>query len=260
MAFLELKNVSKSYGTGDSRTDVLRGINLSVKEGEFIAIVGFSGSGKTTIGRLLLRLWETTRGSVSIAGIDVRGRYEEAFTLDQADQTFLSAMAMVFAYPVPHENYEHHIAQGDPGAVERNPVGTGPFVFEAWERGVQLTFTRNKRYWERNRPNPDRMVLIEQLSGETAVGRFSNGDLDVLTSLPAVLELARRFPRVWVAAGVHPHQAAEEAGSCDPAPFIASAADPRVVAIGECGLDYFYDKSPREVQRASFAAQLEAAS
>lgn len=80
-----------------------------------------------------------------------------------------------------------------------------------------------------------------------------------LTSLPAVLEIARRFPDVWVASGVHPHQAAEEAGSCDPAPFIANAADPKVVAIGECGLDYFYDKSPREVQRASFEAQLEAA-
>ncbi len=80
-----------------------------------------------------------------------------------------------------------------------------------------------------------------------------------LTSLPAVLDLARRHPNVWVASGVHPHQAAEEAGSCDPAPFIANAADPKVVAIGECGLDYFYDKSPREVQRASFEAQLEAA-
>lgn len=80
-----------------------------------------------------------------------------------------------------------------------------------------------------------------------------------LTSLPAVLELARRFKGVWVASGVHPHQAAEEAGSADPAPFIANAADPKVVAIGECGLDYFYDKSPRDVQKASFRAQLEAA-
>ncbi len=80
-----------------------------------------------------------------------------------------------------------------------------------------------------------------------------------LSSLPAVLELVRRFPNVWVASGVHPHQAAEEAGSGDPEPFIASAADPKVVAIGECGLDYFYDRSPRDVQARSFRAQLEAA-
>lgn len=132
-----------------------------------------------------------------VAGIEVRGRYEVAFTLDQADQTFLNALAMMFAVPVAHENYEHYAALGDPGEVERNPIGTGPFAFEEWERGVQLTFTRNRRYWQPNRPNPDRMVMIEQLSGETAVGRFSNGDLDVLTSLPAVHYLFFKQAPAW---------------------------------------------------------------
>jgi TatD DNase family protein len=80
-----------------------------------------------------------------------------------------------------------------------------------------------------------------------------------LSSFATVLDLAERFPQVWVATGVHPHQAAEEEGSGDPAPFIANAVHPKVVAIGECGLDYFYDKSPRDVQAASFRAQLEAA-
>jgi len=80
-----------------------------------------------------------------------------------------------------------------------------------------------------------------------------------LSSLPAVLELARRFPDVWVATGVHPHQAAEEPESCDVDAFTANAGDPKIVAIGECGLDYFYDKSPRRLQAESFRAQLEAA-
>ena len=80
-----------------------------------------------------------------------------------------------------------------------------------------------------------------------------------LSTLDSVLALAERFPDVWVATGVHPHQAAEEPGCLDPAPFIANAGHPKVVAIGECGLDYFYDKSPRDVQAASFRAQLEAA-
>ncbi|MCB1503939.1 MAG: ATP-binding cassette domain-containing protein [Hyphomicrobiaceae bacterium] len=66
MAFLELKNVSKSYGTGDSRTDVLRGINLSVKEGEFIAIVGFSGSGKTTLVSTIAGLAKPDQGEVTL--------------------------------------------------------------------------------------------------------------------------------------------------------------------------------------------------
>ena len=80
-----------------------------------------------------------------------------------------------------------------------------------------------------------------------------------LSSFATVLDLADRFPGVWVASGVHPHQAADEPGALKPEPFIANAQHPKVVAIGECGLDYFYDKSPRDVQAASFRAQLEAA-
>lgn len=80
-----------------------------------------------------------------------------------------------------------------------------------------------------------------------------------LSTFPKVLAMAERFPGVWVATGVHPHQAAEEPGAVDPAPFVANAAHPKVVAIGECGLDYFYDKSPRPLQAASFRAQLAAA-
>ncbi len=53
MALLELKNVSKSFGSGPSQIDVLSDINLSVHEGEFVAIVGFSGSGKTTLINLI---------------------------------------------------------------------------------------------------------------------------------------------------------------------------------------------------------------
>ena len=48
MAYLELKNVCKSYGEGKNKTEVLSNINLKIEEGEFVAIVGFTGSGKTT--------------------------------------------------------------------------------------------------------------------------------------------------------------------------------------------------------------------
>ncbi|WP_215225533.1 ABC transporter ATP-binding protein [Echinicola shivajiensis] len=53
MPILELKNVSKTYGTGSSKVEVLSNINLSVEEGEFVAIVGFSGSGKTSLINLI---------------------------------------------------------------------------------------------------------------------------------------------------------------------------------------------------------------
>ncbi|MGL4413955.1 ATP-binding cassette domain-containing protein, partial [Roseinatronobacter monicus] len=49
MAILEFKNVCKGFGSGLDRKEVLKNISLSVEEGEFLAILGFSGTGKTTL-------------------------------------------------------------------------------------------------------------------------------------------------------------------------------------------------------------------
>ena len=61
---LELKNVSKAYGESNARTQVLSNINLSIREGEFIAIVGFSGSGKTTLISTIAGLIQADSGDV----------------------------------------------------------------------------------------------------------------------------------------------------------------------------------------------------
>lgn len=73
MSFLELKNVTKSYGHGRDRTDVLGGIDLDVAEGEFIAIVGFSGSGKTTLIGMLAGLIRPDTGTVAMNGEPITG-------------------------------------------------------------------------------------------------------------------------------------------------------------------------------------------
>ena len=65
-------------------------------------------------------------------------------------------------------------------------------------------------------------------------------------------ELAARDPRVWATVGVHPHDAdqLDDAGRARLREWLAR---PRVVAVGECGLDYWYENSPREIQREVFA-------
>lgn len=61
---LELKNVSKSFGEGNKRTEVLSDINLKIEEGEFVAIVGFTGSGKTTLVKLMAGLLRPDEGEI----------------------------------------------------------------------------------------------------------------------------------------------------------------------------------------------------
>jgi TatD DNase family protein len=70
--------------------------------------------------------------------------------------------------------------------------------------------------------------------------------------------LAASHPALYSTAGIHPHHAAELGDHSLPA-LRALAAQPRVVAIGECGLDYFRDFSPRDTQARAFTAQLELA-
>lgn len=73
MAFLELQSVSKGYGSGSSYTSVLKDIDLSVDEGEFLAIVGFTGSGKTTLINLIAGLLIPDQGAILLHGKPVTG-------------------------------------------------------------------------------------------------------------------------------------------------------------------------------------------
>ncbi len=66
MAFLELKNVCKGYGSPANRTEVLHNINLSITQGEFVAIVGYSGAGKTTLISMIAGLLKPDSGSLTL--------------------------------------------------------------------------------------------------------------------------------------------------------------------------------------------------
>jgi TatD DNase family protein len=73
-----------------------------------------------------------------------------------------------------------------------------------------------------------------------------------------IIAVAEREPDVWASVGVHPHEA--DAHPDLGAVALVEAADhPRVIAIGECGLDYYYDKSDRAAQRERFQAHIDAA-
>ena len=68
---VELKNVRFSY-TGDSKDEVLHGVDLKLPEGSFTALVGPSGGGKSTVAKLIARFWDVTDGAITIGGVNVR--------------------------------------------------------------------------------------------------------------------------------------------------------------------------------------------
>ena len=70
-AGVELKNVYFSY-TGKAEDEVLHGVDLSLPQGSFTALVGPSGCGKSTVAKLIARFWDVTSGSIEIGGVNVK--------------------------------------------------------------------------------------------------------------------------------------------------------------------------------------------
>lgn len=106
--------------------------------------------------------------------------------------------------------------------------------------------------WEGDAPaDPalvDAMVAEARAAG---VERLISVGTDAARSAEAVAAAARHPGVVWATVGLHPHDASQGLDG-----LAALLAEPGVVAVGECGLDYHYDHSPRDVQRRAFADQV----
>ena len=68
---VELRGVHFSY-TGDEKDEVLHGIDLTLPEGSFTALVGPSGGGKSTVAKLIARFWDVTAGEITVGGVNIR--------------------------------------------------------------------------------------------------------------------------------------------------------------------------------------------
>lgn len=97
---------------------------------------------------------------------------------------------------------------------------------------------------------PGEMVAAAASAG---VSRLLTVGCTVEDSIQAAV-IAEQFPQVWSTAGVHPHDAKDGVEGLE-----AVLERPSVVAVGECGLDYHYDHSPRDVQADAFVRQVELA-
>lgn len=97
----------------------------------------------------------------------------------------------------------------------------------------------------------DEVAQVVDDAASIGVERMITVGCDVADSAAAADAASAHPGRLWATAGVHPHEASQGIDGLE-----ALLARPEVVAVGECGLDYHYDHSPREVQREVFAAQV----
>jgi putative ABC transport system ATP-binding protein len=80
-AIIAARQVTKAYGSGSARVEALRGIDLTIKPGEFVAVMGSSGSGKSTLLQLIAGLDRPTSGSIEVGGHDLGRWGDDELTL-----------------------------------------------------------------------------------------------------------------------------------------------------------------------------------
>ena len=113
--FLELKGITKSYGTGENRVEVLKGIDLGVEQGEFCVLLGPSGSGKSTLLNIIGGIDEADSGEIAIKGEPMSSMNDKALT----------------AYRRNHLGYIFQMYNLIPDLTVRENIEVGSFLSKA---------------------------------------------------------------------------------------------------------------------------------
>jgi nitrate/nitrite transport system ATP-binding protein len=183
MAFLTLDKISKGYGEGKARSQVLSDVSLTVNEGEFVAVVGYSGAGKTTLISMVAGLLKPDSGTVTMEGQPITGPGPERGVIFQN----YSLLPWLSAY----ENIYLAVDQVNGGwSKTQKREWTEKFLDL-----VKLSAARNKRPHELSGGMRQRVAVARALAMNPRVLLMDEplGALDALTRATLQDEIERLF-------------------------------------------------------------------
>ena len=158
--FLEIRGIKKSFGTGDSRVNVLKGLDLNIEKGEFCVLLGPSGSGKSTLLNIIGGIDGADEGSITIEGERLEDMTEKKLSM----------------YRRKHLGYIFQMYNLIPNLTARENIEVGAYLSEQPLDVDELLHTLGLYEHQRKLPN--------QLSGgqqqRTAIGRAIVKNPDIL--------------------------------------------------------------------------------
>ena len=158
--FLEIRGIKKSFGTGDSRVNVLKGLDLNIEKGEFCVLLGPSGSGKSTLLNIIGGIDGADEGSITIEGERLEDMTEKKLSL----------------YRRKHLGYIFQMYNLIPNLTVRENIEVGAYLSEQPLDVDELLHTLGLYEHQKKLPN--------QLSGgqqqRTAIGRAIVKNPDIL--------------------------------------------------------------------------------
>ena len=168
--FLEIKQIKKSFGAGDSRVEVLKGIDLEIERGEFCVLLGPSGSGKSTLLNIIGGIDGADSGSITIDGADSGSITIDGERIEDMTEKKLSL------YRRKHLGYIFQMYNLIPNLTVRENIEVGAYLSDKPLDVDELLHTLGIYEHQRKLPN--------QLSGgqqqRTAIGRAIVKNPDIL--------------------------------------------------------------------------------
>lgn len=186
---IRLRNVTKAFGEGDAQTKVLLDINLNIWEGEFVSLVGASGSGKSTVLNLIGNLDRATSGTVEVRGQNVD---------DLSDEARAQLRMQTFGFVFQQYNLIPWLSALDNVLVPRIFAGAGRAASEAKMKerfqSVDLGHRLEHRPTQLSGGEQQRVALLRALANDPQVilGDEPTGNLDSGTG-QKILEILKDF-------------------------------------------------------------------
>lgn len=183
MAFLELNGVHKGFGPQGQRTEVLQDLNLHINEGEFVAIVGYSGAGKTTLISMIAGLLRPDTGTVKLKGLEI--------TEPGPDRGMVFQNYSLLPWMTVYENIHLAVDQIFPNwSSEKKRTHTERYIAM-----VNLTPARDKKPSELSGGMRQRVSVARALATEPQILLLDEplGALDALTRATLQDEIVRMW-------------------------------------------------------------------
>ena len=135
----------------------------------------------------------------NIARIEKTGPLTVVFTLNSVDAAFIQNIAMSFASILSAEYAQALMASGRPSDINQKPIGTGPFIFQRYQKDSQIRYKGNPRYWAPEEVRLDNLIFSINLDPSVRIQKLRRGECQVtLHPRPADLPSLKADPSLQV--------------------------------------------------------------